>query len=133
MKQEISTLIYDTLKGIVEIYPVLADVEDSKNLPVPYAIYQLKESGNKTKETVKKVYDTGIFIVTDTYEIAWEIIHKVEEAINLLDRSSICVSAITGEVKYDGEDRRYVGEMSFTINYKLWDRVLMDMTLFFRL
>ena len=49
MKQEISTLIYDTLKGIVEIYPVLADVEDSKNLPVPYAIYQLKESGNKTK------------------------------------------------------------------------------------
>ena len=48
-------------------------------------------------------------------EIAWEIIHKVEEAINLLDRSSICVSAITGEVKYDGEDRRYVGEMSFTI------------------
>ena len=30
MKQEISTLIYDTLKGIVEIYPVLADVEDSK-------------------------------------------------------------------------------------------------------
>ena len=39
MKQEISTLIYDTLKGIVEIYPVLADVEDSKNLPVPYAIY----------------------------------------------------------------------------------------------
>ena len=58
---------------------------------------------------------TGIFIVTDTYEIAWEIIHKVEEAINLLDRSSICVSAITGEVKYDGEDRRYVGEMSFTI------------------
>ena len=115
MKQELSTLIYDTLKGIVEIYPVLADVEDSKNLPVPYAIYQLKESGNKTKETVKKVYDTGIFIVTDTYEIAWEIIHKVEEAINLLDRSSICVSAITGEVKYDGEDRRYVGEMSFTI------------------
>ena len=115
MKQEISTLIYDTLKGIVEIYPVLADVEDSKNLPVPYAIYQLKESGNKTKETVKKVYDTGIFIVTDTYEIAWEIIHKVEEAINLLDRSSICVSSITGEVKYDGEDRRYVGEMSFTI------------------
>ena len=88
MKQEISTLIYATLKGIVEIYPVLADVEDSKNLPVPYAIYQLKESGNKTKETVKKVYDTGIFIVTDTYEIAWEIIHKVEEAINLLDRSS---------------------------------------------
>ena len=87
----------------MEIYPVLADVEDSKNLPVPYAIYQLKESGNKTKETVKKVYDTGIFIVTDTYEI------------NLLDRSSICVSAITGEVKYDGEDRRYVGEMSFTI------------------
>ena len=69
MKQEISTLIYDTLKGIVEIYPVLADVEDSKNLPVPYAIYQLKESGNKTKETVKKVYDTGIFIVTDTQ---WE-------------------------------------------------------------
>ena len=66
-------------------------------------------------ETVKKVYDTGIFIVTDTYEIAWEIIHKVEEAINLLDRSSICVSAITGEVKYDGEDRRYVGELSFTI------------------
>ena len=54
---------------------MLADVEDSKNLPVPYAIYQLKESGNKTKETVKKVYDTGIFIVTDTYEIAWEIIH----------------------------------------------------------
>lgn len=115
MEQEISALIYGTLKDIVEAYPVLADIENSSHLPIPYAIYQLKESGNKTKETVKKLYDIGVFIVCDDYGGCWDIIHRIEFAVSVLDSSKYCVSATTGEVKYDGEDRRYVGEMSFTI------------------
>lgn len=111
----ISTLIYNTLRGIVETYPVLADVEESKQLPLPYAVYRLRETGNRTKETVKKQYDVGVFVVCDGYERCWEIIHSVESAVGLLNGSAYSISVMANEVKYDGDDRCYVGEMSFTI------------------
>ena len=115
MNQEISVLLYETMKDIVETYPVLADIEDSKDLPVPYAIYQLRETGSRTKEAVKKIYDVGDFLVTDSYGSAWDIIHKVEKKIDTWDHSKFCTSPVSGEVKYDRDDRCYIGEMSFTI------------------
>lgn len=115
MNQDISVLLYETMRDIVETYPVLADIEDSKDLPVPYAIYQLRETGNRTKEVVKKTYDVGVFIVADSYRSAWDIIHKVEEKIDTWDNAKFYTSPVSGEVKYDRDDRCYVGEMNFTI------------------
>lgn len=113
--EEINGLLYGLLKGVADVYPTVADIEKASHVRMPYAVYRVSQSGERTKERVRRSYETTIAVVARTYAEAQSVTERVDAALEGLDRRMYSVSPATTEMEYDLEDRAYVGTMSFTI------------------
>ena len=76
MKEDINILISKTVGEIIPTYAVLADIDNG--VKCPYAFYRIKQSGVRTKECVRSIYDTGVFLVGDTFDQVNELCEKVK-------------------------------------------------------
>lgn len=115
MNRDISDMIYAAAKEVIDIYPVVADVEDYEKLPLPYAVYRINRKYARTKEQRRSEWGVGFLVVASSYSECWSIMTRLEDAMELMREGGISAKAIGGEVKFDGDDRVYIGETTVEI------------------
>lgn len=112
----IEVRINDVLRGIVNVYPEVADLEDDENLPLPFAVYKVKRFGSKTKEANHSgVYSVNILAVCAEYDESLVLENKIRDAILILQGKDTNVSFSDSSREFDDDDRAWVTEMNFEI------------------
>lgn len=80
MKEDINILISKTVGEIIPTYAVLADIDNG--VKCPYAFYRIKQSGVRTKECVRSIYEyRSFFGHGDTFDQVNELCEKVKSRI----------------------------------------------------
>lgn len=113
--KDISDIVYASAKEVVDIYPVVADVEDYERLPLPYAVYRINRKYARTKEQRRSEWGVGFLVVAGSYSECWSLMTQLENAMEALTGAELTAKAIGGEVKFDGDDRVYIGETTVEI------------------
>lgn len=113
MSENINVVIYQALNSVAPIYPILADVDEG--VETPFAFYRIKKDDTLTKESVKNTYSVGVFVVGETFDQVEDLVDKMKNNVYELRGSAYTVSKVSSNTDYDSEDRKYVGELSFTI------------------
>ena len=108
--------INEILSGFVNVFPEIADFEDQENIPLPFAVYKVKQEGSKTKDSSTfGNHSVSILQVCEGYDESLSMIESVREAILSLQDRNTNVTFISSHVDFDDDDRAYVAEMNFTI------------------
>ncbi|WP_303182163.1 hypothetical protein [uncultured Butyricimonas sp.] len=108
--------INEVLHGFVDVYPEIADFEDQENIPLPFAIYKMKQEGTKTKDSSSfGNYSVSVLLVCEGYDESLVMTGKVREALLSLQDRNTNVTFISSSVDFDDDDRAYVTEINFTI------------------
>lgn len=112
----LSERIYNVLSGVVETFPVIADIEDRDKLPNSFAIYKIKEAGKKTKDGNKTVENSvSVMLVCEQYDEMESRSMSIKDAVLSLQDRNTLVTFDTLTSDFDGEDRVYVSEINFII------------------
>lgn len=114
--KEIGDMISAALKGVVDVYPQVADFEDAENLPYPFAVYRVDETGAMTKEGPRSgQYTANIAVVSDGYDAGVELTERVKQALQ--GASTPAVRFVFGGVTtdFDEEDRAYIMDLNFIV------------------
>lgn len=114
MIQDISELLYSAASGVVDTYPVVADVENYAELPLPYAVYRLTKEPRRTKERRRNAWDVEFLLVAQTSSGCRALLDRLESSLEGL---SPAVSVLSGNssVEFDDDDRVYIGKIQFKI------------------
>ena len=115
MNRDISDMIYAAAKEVIDIYPVVADVEEFEKLPLPYAVYRIEQRYARTKEQRRSEWEVGFLVVANGYSECWALTAKLETAIEGVSGKEVVAKAIGGNVQFDGDDRVYIGETTVEI------------------
>lgn len=114
MTADISDIIYATAKDVVDIYPVVADVEEFKKLPLPYAVYRIEERFARTKERKRRMWDVSFLIVAQSYADGKALISRLGEKMEHIE-DNLFVKQGESKIDFDGDDRVYVCNLNVEI------------------
>lgn len=112
----IGDIISSALNGIVDVFPQIADFEDEENLPYPFAVYRVDETGAMTKEGPRSgQYTANIAVVSDGYDAGVELVERVKHALQGASTSEVRFVFVGVSTDYDEEDRAYIMDINFTV------------------
>lgn len=112
----LSDIINNALKGIINIFPQIADFEDAENLPYPFAVYRIDETGAQTKGGERrKQYTVSIALVCESYDNIVTLGETIKAAILALRSTDMAINYGTTTTDYDEEDRAYMANLIFSV------------------
>lgn len=101
--------INDVLKKIMNVFPGVADLEGNDNLPLPFAVYKVKETNRSG------TYSVNVLSACEKYDEALGLENKIRAAMLSLQNSKTNVSFIDSSRDFDDDDRAWVTEINFEI------------------
>lgn len=112
---DMNEIVCSKLKDIINIFPVVANVEDQTKIQMPWAVYRIQESETPTKDSTYREWNVSLFIASESHDKCKDLSVQCLAALKTLKNDNYAVCDVSSKISFDQDDRAYIGELSLTI------------------